>query len=383
MTTTISGEKSSRTGPVEHVDTVIIGGGQAGLVAGYELKRRGREVLILDAHARVGDAWRTRWDSLRLFTPRRDCALPGLRLPGSQNRMPTKDEMADYLESYAIHHALPVRTCVRASQLSREGDRFLVETSAGPLTASNVVVASGSYGRPRLPSFASQLDPHIVQLHSSEYRNTSQLQPGGVLLVGAGNSGCDIALDVITRHPTWLAGPQVKNVPPEIDKWFGRMVVVRAVRFVQRNVLCLRTPVGRRLAPKLRDETTPIIRVKPKWLERAGVQRIGRVVGVQDGLPQLEGGQVLDVTNVIWCTGFRHDFPWIDLPGFDEHGRPMHHRGVSRQVPGLYFLGLEFQFALASASLWGIARDAAFIARHVSKRPSSRTVTEPSTAPAA
>lgn len=382
---------TDNAGPAEHVDTVVIGGGQAGLVAGYELKKRGRDFLILDAHPRVGDAWRTRWDSLRLFTPRRDCALPGLRMPGAQNRMPTKDDMADYLEAYAVHHDLPVRTGVRVTRL-RHGHghgqgqgqgRFVVETSAGDITASNVLVASGSYREQKLPAFAADLDPHVVQLHSADYRSPEQLQPGAVLLVGAGNSGCDIALDTIDTHPTWLAGPKVTNIPPNIDSWFGRMIVARGVRFVQRNILCLRTPIGRRVAPKLRGATTPVIRVKPKWLERAGVQRVDRVVGVQDGLPQLQDGRVLDVTNVIWCTGFRHDFPWIELPGLDEHGQPAHRRGVSTEVPGLYFLGLQFQFALASASLWGVARDAAYVARQLSKQPTTPAELEQMAASAA
>jgi putative flavoprotein involved in K+ transport len=296
-------------------------------------------------------------------------------MPGSQSRMPTKDEMADYLESYAEHFALPVRTGVRVARLTRSGERFHVTTEAGDLIASNVIVASGSYGQAKTPALAASLDPHVVQLHSSQYRNTSQLQPGGVLLVGAGNSGNDIAMDVSAAHETWLAGPKVFNVPPQIDKWFGRMVVVRGVRFAQRHVLCLRTPIGRKKAPKLRSETTPVIRVKPKWLERAGVHRVGRVVGVRDGLPQLEDGQTLDVTNVIWCTGFTHDFPWIDLPGFDEHGDPAHSRGVSTAVSGLYFLGLQFQYALASASLWGIDRDASYVAAHLAKHRASQPVT--------
>lgn len=350
-------------------DTVIIGGGQAGLIAGYELKKRGRDFVILDAHPRVGDAWRTRWDSLLLFTPRRDSALPGLRMSGPQSRMPTKDEMADYLESYAKRHDLPIRSGVRVTRLGQAGGRFVIETETAEFTASNVVVASGSYGDPKVPAFASDVDPHIVQLHSAAYRNPAQLQPGQVLLVGAGNSGCDIAMDVVGTHPTWLAGPKVTNVPLQIDKWFGRVVIARVVRYVQRNVLCLRTPIGRKQATKLRDATTPVIRVKPKWLERAGVQRVGRVAGVRNGLPQLDDGRVLDVTSIIWCTGFRHNFPWIDLPDFDGSGMPVHRRGVSSEVPGLYFLGLPYQFALASASLWGVARDATYIAKCLAKRP--------------
>jgi putative flavoprotein involved in K+ transport len=369
---------------MEYVETVIVGGGQAGLIAGYELKKRGRQFVILDAQPRVGDAWRNRWDSLRLFTPGRDCELPGLRFTAQRSLAPAKDEMADYLEAYAVHHDLPVRSGVRAIRLNKSGDLFLIDTTVGELAATHVIIATGSYGIPKVPCFADDLDPHIVQLHSVAYRNPAQLQPGGVLLVGGGNSGADISLDVVQTHPTWLAGPKVPHIPPNIDKWFARTFVIRAVRFVQRNVLSLRTPMGRRAAPKIRGKATPLIRVKPKWLARAGVQRVGRVVGVHDGLPQLDDGQTLDVTNVIWCTGYRHDFPWIDLgSAFDEHGSPVHARGVSSEVAGLYFLGLEFQFALASASLWGIARDAAYIVNHLDRHPATQPAGEPTLAPKA
>jgi putative flavoprotein involved in K+ transport len=365
----------------EYVETVVIGGGQAGLVAGYELRRRGRQFVILDAGSRVGDAWRGRWDSLRLFTPGRDCELPGLRFTAQRSLAPTKDEMADYLERYAAHHELPIRLGVRVTRLRRDGALFRVDTTAGEITASNVVVATGSYREPKVPEFASELDGHIVQVHASGYRNPRQLQPGGVLLVGAGNSGADISLDVVRTHPTWLAGPTLSHIPADIDKLFARQVVVRVVRFVQRNVLCLRTPVGRRAAPKLRGKATPLIRQKPKWLARAGVQRVGRVVGVRDGLPQLDDGQVPDVTNVIWCTGYWHDFPWIDIPAFNEDGYPAHTRGVSTAVPGLYFLGLEFQFALASASLWGLARDATYLIKRLDQAPAHVASPAPASAP--
>ncbi len=362
---------------IEYVETVIVGGGQAGLIAGYELKKRGREFVVLDAQPRVGAAWRNRWDSLRLFTPGRDCELPGLRFTGHRSLAPTKDEMADYLEAYAVHHNLPVRNNVRATRLTKSGELFLIETTVGDLAATNVIIATGSYCDPKVPSFADDLDPHIVQMHSGAYRNPSQLQPGGVLLVGGGNSGADLSLEVVQTHPTWLAGPKVPHIPPDIDKWFARTFVVRAVRFAQRNVLCLRTPIGRRAAPKMRGKATPLIRVKPKWLAHAGVQRVGRVVGVHDGLPQLDDGRVLDVSNVIWCTGYRHDFPWIDLDtAFDEHGAPVHARGVSTEVAGLYFIGLEFQFALASASLWGVARDAAYIVSHLHRHSAVKPADE-------
>src|SRR4051794_39792438 len=267
---------------------------------------------------------------------------------------------------------LPIRHNVRVTRLSKSRDGFLVETATGDLTAANVIVATGSYGAPKTPAFAADLDPHIVQVHSAAYKNPSQLQPGGVLLVGAGNSGADICFDVIESHPTWLAGPDVSHIPPDIDKWLARNVVIRVVRFVQRNVLCLRNPIGRKQAPRLRYKAVPLIRQKPKWIAKAGVQRVGRVVGVHDGLPQLEDGQVLDVTNVIWCTGYHHTFPWIDLTGMDEHGAPVHTRGASNEVSGLYFVGLPFQYALASPSLIGMTRDAGYVAKHLDKPRTAR-----------
>ena len=186
---------------------------------------------------------------------------------------------------------------------------------------------------------------------------------------------------VAVRSPMVVA---IRNRSPDLVSRVARTFVVRAVRFAQRNVLCLRTPIGRRAAPKMRGKATPLIRVKPKWLARAGVQRVGRVVGVHDGLPQLDDGRIPDVTNVIWCTGYRHDFPWIDLgAAFDEHGSPMHARGVSAEVAGLYFLGLEFQFALASASLWGVARDAAYIVTHLDRHLTTQPAREPTFAPTA
>jgi putative flavoprotein involved in K+ transport len=370
----------------DYVETVVIGGGQAGLVAGYELRRRGRDFVILDASARVGDAWRTRWDSLRLFTPRRICALPGQKFPGHQGLAPTKDEMADYLSTYATVHDLPVRNNVRVARLSKSGELFRIETATGELTAANVIVATGSYGAPKTPAFAAQLDPHIVQVHSAAYKNPSQLQPGGVLLVGAGNSGADICFDVVGSHPTWLAGPEVSHIPPDIDKWFARNVILRGVAFVQRQVLSLRTPMGRKAAPKLRYRAVPLIRQKPKWITKAGVQRVGRVAGVHDGLPQLDDGQVLDITNVIWCTGFHHDFPWIDLPDLvvDQQGAPVTRRGVVGNIPGLYFIGLPFQFALGSPSLFAMPRDAAYVVKHLDAKPqSAQPDREPAVAPAA
>lgn len=356
---------------MEHVDTIVIGGGQAGLSVGYYLKRLGRPFVILDANDRVGDAWRKRWDSLRLFTPARYAGLRGSRFPGRGDVYPTKDEVADYLETYARRFDLPIRTGVRVDELSSEDGRYAVTAGGQRFDADNVVVATGAHGDAHVPAFAGELDPTIVQLHSSRYRNPSQLQEGGVLVVGAGNSGADIAIEVVRSHPTWMSGRDTGHIPIRIESAFGRHVLTRIVVFVGHRVLTLRTPIGRRMRAKVLTQAGPLVRVKPKDLARAGVERVERVTGVRDGLPMLADGRVLDVANVIWCTGFRHDLSWIRLPIFDDDRRPMHRRGVVPSQPGLYFMGLVFQYALSSDVLPGVGRDARHVVKHLASRVTS------------
>lgn len=355
-------------GGSERFDTVIVGAGQAGLSAGYYLKKAGRSFVIVDAHERVGDNWRERYDSLRLFTPAYAISLPGWRFPAKGFTTPLKDDMADYLEAYAARFALPVRTGVRVDGVRREGDTYVVTAGAQRFEAASVIVASGAHREARVPGLARELDPSIVQLHSTGYRNPSQFRDGGVLVVGAGNSGADISLESVTAHPTWLSGPIRGNVPFDIDTGFSRHVGFRVVRFFGLHVLTLRTPMGRRARRKAASQGAPLVRVKPKWLDAAGVRRVGKVVAVRGGLPVLEEGEVLDVANVIWCTGFRHDLSWIDLPIFGEDGAPMHERGVASSEPGLYFLGLPFQFAAASDVIPGVGRDAKYVVRRLVER---------------
>ena len=350
----------------ERVDTVIIGGGQAGLATGRELARRGGSFVILDASERIGDAWRTRWDSLRLFTPAKYDGLPGWRFPAPGWSFPTKDEMADYLEAYAARFELPVRTGVRVDRLSRDGERFVVTAGPRRFEADRVVVASGAHRQPRVPGFASGLDPRIVQLHSSEYRAPSQLREGGVLVVGAGNSGAEIARELARTRSTLLAGKPVGEIPVRHGSRAARLVLP-VIRFIGQHVLTVRTPIGRNAGPKLAFGATPLIRVKSKDLAAAGVERVPRVVGVQDGLPVLEDGRVLEVTSVVWATGFSQDYSWIDLPAFGEDGRPAHERGVAASLPGLYFVGLLFQYSVTSDVLPGVGRDAKRIAKHIAR----------------
>src|SRR5215216_4688174 len=356
----------------ENFGTVIIGGGQAGLSVGYHLKMQGRPFVILDANERIGDAWRKRWDSLRLFTPARYDGLAGWSFPAPALSFPTKDEMADYLESYAARFDLPVRTGVKVDALSREGDRFVVASGNRLFEADHVVVATGSNQLPKVPSFANELHPSIVELHSSQYRNPSQLQEGAVLVVGAGNSGAVIAFEVSRTHSTYLSGKPSGQLPvrhgPAAARFFFPVV-----RFVGHHVLTLRTPIGRKVQPEFISHGAPLIRVKLKDLIAAGVEQVPRTVGIEDGRPVLKDGRVLDVSNVIWCTGFREEFPWIDLPIFGEDRRPLHERGVVVGEPGLYFVGLHFQYAATSDVLPGVGRDAEYIAKHIaSSEPNGR-----------
>lgn len=351
----------------DHVETAVIGGGQAGLSVGYHLKKRGLPFLILDGNARVGDVWRNRWDSLRLFTPARFSSIDGMKAPAPKNSFLTKDEMGDYLEAYARDFALPVRTGFRVDRLAREDGRFVIQSGGRCLTADNVIVAMGNHQCPKVPGFATQLSPAIRQLHSIEYRNPGQLQDGDVLIVGAGNSGAEIARDVAGERKIWLAGRDVGQIPFTIDSTLGRAVVRPVLRGIFHRVLTVRTPMGRRMRPKVLAHGGPLIRVKNKQLSALGVERVGRVTGVKDGKPMLDDEQVLDVANVIWCTGFHPGFSWIHLDVFGEH-EPKHRRGVVESEPGLYFVGLEFLYSLSSEMIQGVGRDAEYVVKQVEKR---------------
>jgi len=351
----------------EAIDTIVIGGGQAGLSVGYHLSRRGVPFLILEANDRVGDSWRQRWDSLRLFTPARFDGLAGMPFPGDRHRFPTKDEMGDYLEAYARQFRLPVKTGVRVDRLSKSGDGLLVSAGDQQFLARHVVVAMANYQRPRVPTFARELDPGIVQLHSSAYRNPAQLRPGGVLVVGAGNSGAELAAEFARNgHRTWLSGKESGEVPFRFDSAAAQLILLKILfRVVFHRILSTSSPVGRRVRPRMLVGAAPLIRVKGKDLSAMGVVRVPRTAGIRDGRPLLDDGELLDVTNVVWCTGYEPGFSWIDLPVFDADGRPLHRRGVSLAEPGLSFVGLHFLHAMSSAMIHGVGRDAEYIAERI------------------
>lgn len=357
----------------EQIQTVVIGAGQAGLSTGYFLARHGLPHVILEANPRVGDSWRRRWDSLRLFTPARFDGIAGMPYPAPSHSFPTKNEMADYLEAYASRFKLPVRTGVRVDRVSRQGDRYAVSAGDQAIEAEHVVVAMATFQRPKVPPFAAALDPAIVQLHSSDYRNLVQLAPGPVLIVGAGNSGSEIAMETARAgRETWLAGRHVGHVPFRIERPLGRLLVPFVFRVVFHRVLTVDTPIGRKARPGVVSRGGPLIRVKPKDLASAGVRRVGRVTGVRDGRPVLEGDRVVEPANVVWCTGYHPGLSWIDLPVFGPGGEPVQTRGVAAGEPGLYFVGLHFLYALSSTMIHGVERDARRVAETIAGRVRKR-----------
>ncbi len=364
----------------EQAGTVVVGGSQSGLAVGYHLARRHLPFVILDENERIGDAWRKRWDSLRLFTPGRYDGLPGMPFPGPPSRYPTKNEVAGFLEAYARKFELPLRTGARAERLTRVDDRFQVVSGRDAWLAENVVVATGAYHRPRVPPFAGKLDASIKQLHSKEYRRPSQIAPGAVLVVGAGNSGAEIAIELARHHRVWLSGRDTGQEPTRAGSFADTYLFAPLMWFLATRVLTVRTPVGRKVRDHFLDPPRgiPLGRVRRKDFAAAGVKRVPRVAAVRDGLPVLEDGTVLEVANVVWCTGLTPDYDWIDLPLPSRHGIPLHDRGVVESCPGLYLMGLPFLYSLSSALLGGVGRDARRIAERIARPSYRRARQEPS-----
>ncbi|WP_407444509.1 flavin-containing monooxygenase [Rhodococcus sp. (in: high G+C Gram-positive bacteria)] len=368
MTTTpLSGDPAS----TEYVDTVVIGAGQAGLSAGYHLARNGRDFVLLDANRRIGDNWRCHWDSLRLYSPARYDGLPGMAFPAPEYSFPGKDDVADYLEDYAARFALPVRGSTHVRQLSKDNDHYVIECSGEDgtstrLVAHNVVVATGTFGRtPAVPEFACELDPAIRQLHSSGYRNPVQLRDGPVLVVGASHSGGDIALEVGGTHPTILCGRDTGQIPMRLESRRMRLLLP-VLWFAAGHIMSLRTPIGRKLREEERNHGAPFLRVTRQDLAALGVERVtDRMTGVDGGLPVLGDGRVVDVTNVLWCTGFRQSYNWIDLPVIGADGWPLEERGAVPSMPGLYFTGLAFQSSFRSMLVGGAGADARTVVEHL------------------
>jgi putative flavoprotein involved in K+ transport len=348
-------------GRVERFDTIVIGAGQAGLAIGYELAARDIDFVILSDESRVGDNWRRRWDSLRLFTPARYSGLPGMPFPASPSHLPDKDEAADYLERYAERHDLPVRLDTRVDSLGWDGEHYVARAGGSTFEANNVVVATGPFQRPSIPAVASRLSPGIHQLHSSEYVNPFELPDGPVLVVGAGNSGAQIALELARFRKVWLAGRNTGHLPRRL---LGRDLFDWAWPLLMR--LTLDTRLGRRLRARA-DGGDALIGIPERTLTNTGVVRVGRLTDERGGLPVCDG-VVVEPRVIVWSTGFRPDYSWIKLPLLDDDGYPRHRRGVVADLPGLYFVGLRFQHRMTSSLVGGVGADAGFIAEQVARR---------------
>jgi putative flavoprotein involved in K+ transport len=364
------------TNGTERVETLVVGGGQAGLAVGYHLARRGRDFRILDANERVGDSWRKRWPSLRLYSPAAFDALPGMRFPAPRYSYPTGLDMAAYLEGYAERFDLPVTSGARVESLERENGGYVATAGGLRYEADNVVVATGvfQHEHPVTPDFAAELDPATRQLHSADYRGPEQLRDGPVLVVGASHSGGDIAYELATSgFQTVLSGPDTGQIPLNIESRF-RPLFFPLLGLAATRLLTVSTPLGRKARPHIRGHGGPLIRVKRRDLEAAGVERVvEHTVGVVDGKPQLAGGRVVDVANVVWCTGFRNDYGWIrPAPEEDEDGYPAQTRGAATASPGLYLVGLPFLHSFSSMLILGAGRDGERVAKQIAARAGSR-----------
>jgi putative flavoprotein involved in K+ transport len=343
--------------------TIIIGAGQAGLAAGYYLLKAGEDFVIIDGAKNVGDSWRQRWDSLHLFTPSQYDGLPGFPFPSSRGTFPSKDEMADYIEEYVKRYKLPVRMGEQVISLSRTPSGFNLTTIKRVLKCYRVIVATGTNPSPRFPNFANELDKSIHQIHSSQYLNPDSLPAGRVLVVGAGTSGTEIAIELSKSRQTLISGHPTFHIPDPVFRYAGRLYW-----WFASNVLTVRTPIGRKAKNSIVKGGGPLINVSVKDIVTAGVEQVPRVAGVENGQPKLEDGRVVSVSSIVWATGFKPDFSWINLKVTDEkNGWPITKRGVLPDIKGIYFLGMLFQYGLTSGLVGGVGRDAAFIVKDIHK----------------
>jgi putative flavoprotein involved in K+ transport len=350
--------QATRTDGTEHVDVLVIGAGQAGLAVAWHLREQGiTSFLLLDAGPEVGHVWRSRWDSLRLFTPSEYDGLPGMAFPAPAGTYPTKDEVADYLRGYAAAFELPVRLNSRVTRLTKTGDTFIAETSTGTITARQVVVATGPFQTPVIPGMAQRLAADVVQVHSAGYRNPSQLPEGPVLVVGAGNSGLQIACELAATRPVTVA---VGTRPPMLPQRFlGRDLFWWLTR------LGLITKTGdSRLARRIRDRGDLVIGTRWRDLARLGIQARPRLDDIDLTTAMFADGSVTTVAAVVWATGFRTDYTWLDIPGAVMDSKVANERGITA-VPGLSVLGLPWLHTRGSALLGYVKDDAAWLASHL------------------
>ncbi|WP_375513488.1 flavin-containing monooxygenase [uncultured Nostoc sp.] len=344
----------------EQVDVLIIGAGQAGLAMGYQMIQQNRKFVILEQSPQIAHSWRTRWDSLKLITPNPYNNLPGLAFPQTKNAFPTKEETIAYLELYAKTFELPIRFNEQVTSVKQIPVGFLVESSNITFQAQQIVIASGPYQKPKIPNFATQLPQDVFQIHSSHYRNPQQLQSGDVLVVGSGNSGVQIARELSTTHKVYLSVSKTPHLP---RKFLGRdlcwwMYSLKVTSITKNS----------RLGQKLSQRPDAVIGVDIDALAKQnGIILLERVDSVEGNKIICTNKQSIEVSNIIWATGFQPDYHWIKIPVFDEKGFPVHEQGVTA-VKGLYFVGLRWQQRLNSSLLGGLAPDVSFIASQIAAK---------------
>jgi putative flavoprotein involved in K+ transport len=347
------------SGVLDHFDVAVVGAGQAGLAIGHFLVRHGLRFVVLEAADSVGAAWRTRWNSLVLFTPRRYSGLRGLAFPGNPDGYPTRDEVVAYLEQYAETFALPVRVNAPVRRLSTADGGFEITFDGGRIAADHVVVATGPFQAPRVPPVARELAPDVFQTHSTGYMEPSAVPPGTALVVGGGNTGYQIAEELSSTHRVYLAiGSRQTPLPQRL---LGRDLFW----WLTKTGLIKKT-VDSRLGRRLQHRDT-LIGSSPRQLRRLGVELKPRVTGASGRVIRFADGSTLDIDAVIWATGFRSDYSWIEAPVLGPSGHVTHRRGVT-EVPGLYFLGLTWQHTRGSALVGWVKEDAEFIATQITDR---------------
>jgi len=354
-------QASAESPPTGTLDALVIGGGQAGLAMGYELAKRGLRFRILDAGAEIGHVWRSRWDSLTLFTPAQYDNLPGLAFPAARDTYPGKDDVADYLRTYATRFDLPIQLGTEVTALSRSDGFYIAKASQEEFEARQVVVATGPFHVPSIPPLGETLDTEVAQVHSADYRRPEQLPPGDVLVVGAGNSGCQIARELsASRHVDLSIGKRIPTVPQRLlghDLWWWGSGLGLTSR------ITVDSRLGRRLAA--RDQ---IIGDGPKRLaKRHGVRLRPPATRSNGRTVHFKDGTGAEFAAVVWATGFKVDHSWIDIPDAkDEQGHLLQGRGVTPS-PGLYTLGLSWQHTRASALLGWVGDDAAFVGERIAR----------------
>ncbi len=356
----------------ERYEVAVIGAGQAGLAIGHLLSLQGRRFVIVDAEDSVASAWRTRWDSLVLFTPRRYDSLPGRAFPGDPDGYPTRDEVIAYLDDYARALALPVQLGHAVRSLKKKGDTFQLMFDDRTVETEQVVVATGPFQRPRLPQFAKDLAPDVFQMHSASYRVPEEIPQGTLLVVGGGNTGYQIARELASTHEVYLAvGGRQTPLPQRL---LGRDIFWWLV-----TTKLFSTTVESRLGKKLSGRDT-LLGSSPRALKREGVEMRPRATGASERLVKFADGSDLSVDAVIWATGFEFDHSWIEPAIKNENGRIRHQRGVTA-VEGLYFLGLPWQHTRGSALLGWVKDDAEYIAEQIASVSRLTVVAAPGLSP--